>query len=95
MAHKEPQLVPAIIAPYNIQLQHFLMLRWVLICDYCSCFLYLLKTYKLGWAINAYRIHDTPDRCHCLLLRVCSSAELSSTFITIAPEGPAVVYINT
>jgi hypothetical protein len=71
------------------------MLRWVLLCDYCSCFLYLSKTYELGWDINAYRICDTSYMCHCLLLRVCSSLELSSAFITTAPKGTAVVYINT
>jgi hypothetical protein len=95
MAQGEPQLLPAVIDPHNIRLQHFLMLRWVLLCDYCSYFLYLPKTSELGWAINAYRIHDTSYRCHCLLFRVCSSTELSSAFITTAPEGTAVVYINT
>jgi hypothetical protein len=47
----------------------------------------LPKTSELGWAINAYRIRDTSYRCHCLLFRVCSSSELSSAFITTAPEG--------
>jgi hypothetical protein len=31
------------------------MLRWVLLCDYCSYFLYFPKTSELGWAINAYK----------------------------------------
>jgi hypothetical protein len=95
MAQGEPQLLPAVIDPHNIRRQHFLMLRWVLLCDYCSYFLYLPKTSEPGWAINAYRICDTSYRYHCLLFRVSSSAELSSAFITTAPEGAAVVYINT
>jgi hypothetical protein len=95
MAQGEPQFLPAVVDPRNIRLQHFLMLRWVLLCDYCSYFLYFPKTSELGWAINAYRIHDISYRCHCLLFRVCSSTELSSAFITTTPEGAAVVYINT
>jgi hypothetical protein len=88
-------LLPAVVDPHNIRLQHFLMLQWVLLSDYYSCFLYFPKTSELDWAINAYRIHDTSYRCHCLPFRVCSSSELSSTFTTIALEGAAVVYINT
>jgi hypothetical protein len=95
MAQGEPQLLPAVIDPHKIRLQHFLMLRWVLLCDYCSYFLYFPKTSELGWAINAYRICDTSYRCHCLLFRVCSSTKLSSAFITTTLEGTAVVYINT
>jgi hypothetical protein len=91
----EPQLLPAVVDPRNIQFQHFLMLRWVLLCDYCSYFLYFPNTSKLGWAINAYKIRDISYRYHCLLFRVCSSVELSSAFITTTPEGAAVVYINT
>jgi hypothetical protein len=95
MAQGEPQFLPVVIDPHNIRLQHFLMLRWVLLCDYCNYFLYMLKTSKLGWYINAYRIHDISYRCHCLLFRVCSSIELSSAFITTALEGATVVYIST
>jgi hypothetical protein len=95
MAQGEPQLLPIVVDPRNIRLQHFLMLRWVLLCDYCSYFLYFPKTSELGWAINAYIILDISYRCHCLLVRVCSSTELSSAFITTTPEGATVVYINT
>ena len=95
MAQGEPQFLPAVVDPYNIQLQHFIMLRWVLLCDYCSYFLYFSKTSELGWAINAYIIHDTSYRSHCLLFIVCSSTELYSAFITTTPEGVVVFYINT
>jgi hypothetical protein len=72
------------------------MLRWVLLCDYCSYFLYFPKTSELGWAINAYRIYDISYRCHCLLVQsMFLHAELSSSFITTTPKGTAVVYINT
>jgi hypothetical protein len=50
---------------------------------------------NLAWAINAHIVGDTYYRDHCLLFRVCSFAELSSAFITTAPEGAAVVYTNT
>jgi hypothetical protein len=95
MALGEPQLLPAIVGPRNIRLQHFFMLRWVLLCDYCSCFLYSLKTSELGWPINAPNIHDTSYRYPCLLFRVCSSSNLSSAFIKTSPEDVAVIYINT
>jgi hypothetical protein len=71
------------------------MLRWVLLCDYCSYFLYFPKTSELGWAINAYKICDISYKCHCLLFRVCSSIELSSSFITTTPKGVTIVYIST
>jgi hypothetical protein len=71
------------------------MLRWVLLCDYCSYFLYLPKTFELGWAINAYRIRDTSYRYRFLLFRVCSSIEFSSSFIMTTPEGATVVYLKT
>jgi hypothetical protein len=70
------------------------MLRWVLLCDYCSYYCQLLKTSELGRAITA-RIIVAACYCdHCLLFRVCSFAELSSAFIITAPEGTAVVYTN-
>jgi hypothetical protein len=48
MAQGEPQLLPAVIDPRNIRLQHFLMLRWVLLCDYCSYFLYFRRPLNLA-----------------------------------------------
>jgi hypothetical protein len=71
------------------------MLCWVLLCDYCSYFYHLPKTSELGRAINARIIADTYFHDHCLLFRVCSFAELSSSFVITAPEGTAVVYTNT
>jgi hypothetical protein len=44
---------------------------------------------------NAHIIIAAYYSDHCLLFRVCSFAELSSAFIITAPEGAAVVYINT
>jgi hypothetical protein len=71
------------------------MLRWVLLCDYCSYYYHLPKTSELGRAINA-RIIVAAYYCdHCLLFKVCSFAELSSAFIITAPEGTAFVYTNT
>jgi hypothetical protein len=55
----------------------------------------LSKTSKLGRDINAHIIVVAYYRDHCLLFRVCSFAELSSTFIITTPEGVAVVYTNT
>jgi hypothetical protein len=71
------------------------MLRWVLLCDYCSSFFHFSKTSELGGAINAHSVAATYYRNHCLLFRVCSFARLSSTFITSTLEGAAVVYTNT
>jgi hypothetical protein len=71
------------------------MLRWVLLCDYCSFYHYQLpKTSELGRAINAHITVAVYFRDHYLWFRVCSFAELSFAFITPAPEGAAVVYIN-
>jgi hypothetical protein len=94
-AQGETPLLPAVVGPHNIRCQHFLMLWWVLLCDYCSYFYHLPKTSKLGRAINACIIADTYYRDHCLLFRVCSFAELSSAFIITAPEGVSFVYTNT
>jgi hypothetical protein len=94
MTQGETPLLPAVVGPHNIRRQHFLMLRWVLLCDYCSYFFYFPKTSELGWAINAYIIAATYYHDHCLLFRVCSFTELSFAFITTAPKGAAVVYTN-
>jgi hypothetical protein len=88
-------MLPAVVDPHNIRRQHFLMLWWVLLCDYCSSFYHLLKTSEPGRAINAHIIVVAYHRDHCLLFRVYSFAELSSAFIITAPEGAAVVYTNT
>jgi hypothetical protein len=71
------------------------MLLWVLLCDYCSSFYHLTKTFNPGRAINAHLIIAAYYRDHFLLFKVYSFAELSSTFIITAPEGTAVIYTNT
>jgi hypothetical protein len=95
MAQGETPFLPIVIDPHDIRRQHFLMLWWVLLCDYCSYFSHFPKTSELGWAINAHIIAATYYHNHCLLFRVCSFAELSSSFIPTAPEGTAVFYTNT
>jgi hypothetical protein len=95
MAQGETSLHPAVVGPHNIQRQHFLMLWWVLLCDYCRYLYHFPKTSELGRATNA-RIIVIASYCdHCLLFRVRSFAELSSAFIITTPEGAAVVYTNT
>jgi hypothetical protein len=71
------------------------MLRWVLLCDYCSYFYHLPKTSEHGRAITAHIIANTSYHDHCLLFKLCSFVELSSAFIITAPEGAIVVYTNT
>lgn len=36
---REPSFLSDVVDPHNIWLQQNLMLRWVLLCDYCSCFI--------------------------------------------------------
>jgi hypothetical protein len=95
MAQGETPLLPAVVDPHNIQRQHFLMLWWVLLCDYCSSLYHFPKTSEPGRAINAHIIITAYHRDHCLLFRVYSFAELSSAFIITTPEGATVVYTNT
>jgi hypothetical protein len=38
MTQREPSLLSTIVDPHDIRLQHFIMWRWVLLCDYCSYF---------------------------------------------------------
>jgi hypothetical protein len=95
MAQGETPLLSSVVDPHKIQHQHFLMLRWVLLCEYCSYLSHFLKTSELGWDINAHIITATYYCDHCLLFRVCSFAELSFSFNTITSEGAAVVYSNS
>jgi hypothetical protein len=95
MAQGETPLLPTVIDPHNIRRQHFLMLWWVLLCNYCSSFYHLSKTSELGRAINAHISVASYYRTHCLLFIVYSFAELSSAFIITVPEGAAVIYTNT
>jgi hypothetical protein len=85
MAQGETPLLSVVVGPHNIRRQHYLMLWWVLLCEYCSSFCYLQKTSELGRAINAHIIVATYYSDHCLVFRVCSVAELSSTFIILPP----------
>jgi hypothetical protein len=57
------------------------MLRWVLLCDYCSFYHHLPKTSELGWATTAHITVVVYFRDHYHWFRVCSFAELSSAFI--------------
>ena len=81
MAQGETPLLADVVDPHNIWRQHFLMLRWVLLCDYCSFYSQLLKTSERGRAINAHLTVAVYFRDHYHWLRVCSFAELSSAFI--------------
>jgi hypothetical protein len=47
MAQRESSFFSAVIDPHDIQLQHFLMLWWVLLCDYCSCFYICRRPLKI------------------------------------------------
>jgi hypothetical protein len=57
------------------------MLRWVLLCDYCSFYHHLPKTSELGRATTAHITVVVYFRDHYHWFRVCSFAELSSAFI--------------
>ena len=57
------------------------MLRWVLLCDYCSFYHHLPKTSELGRATTAHITVIVYFRDHYHWFRVCSFAELSSAFI--------------
>jgi hypothetical protein len=81
MAQGETPLIPDVVDPHNIRRQHFLMLRWVLLCDYCSFCYQLPKTSELGRATNAHITVVVYFCDHYRWFRVCSFAELSSAFI--------------
>jgi hypothetical protein len=57
------------------------MLRWVLLCDYCSFYHHLPKTSEFGRATTAHIIVVVYFHDHYHGFRVCSFAELSSAFI--------------
>jgi hypothetical protein len=57
------------------------MLRWVLLCDYCSFYHHLPKTSEFGRATTAHIIVVVHFHDHYHGFRVCSFAELSSAFI--------------
>jgi hypothetical protein len=75
------------IDPPNIRLQHFLMLQWVLLCDYWSCFFIFVEDSERCWAINAHKIHDTFYRCHCLLFRVLFLIRIFLCLYQNCPQG--------
>jgi hypothetical protein len=63
------------------------MLRWVLLCDYCSFYHHLPKTSELGRATTAHITVVVYFRDHYQWFRVCSFAELSSAFIIPPPRA--------
>jgi hypothetical protein len=63
------------------------MLRWVLLCDYCSFYHHLPKTSELGRATTAHITVVVYFHDHYHWFRVCSFAELSSTFIIPPPRA--------
>ena len=63
------------------------MLRWVLLCDYCSFCYQLLKTSELGRATNAHITVAIYFCDHYRWFRVCSFAELSFAFIILPPRA--------
>jgi hypothetical protein len=63
------------------------MLRWVLLCDYCSFSYQFPKTSELGWATNAHITVAVYFRDHYRWFRVCSFAELSFAFIIPPPRS--------
>jgi hypothetical protein len=73
--------------PHNIRRQHFLMFRWVLLCDYCSTHYQLPKTSELGRATNAHITVVVYICDHYHWFRVCSFVELSSAFIIPPPRA--------
>jgi hypothetical protein len=87
MAQGETPLLPDVVDPHNIRRQHFLMLRWVLLCDYCSFYYQLPKTSELGRATNAHITVVVYFHDHYLWFRVCSFVELSSAFIIPPPRA--------
>ena len=80
-AQRETPLLPDVVDPHYIRRQHFFMLRWVLLCDYCSFYHHLPKTSKLDRATTAHIsvVGSCSDHYH--WLRVCSFAALSYAFI--------------
>jgi hypothetical protein len=80
------------LTPITFDANTILMLRWVLLCDYCSFYSQLPKTSELGRATNAHITVAIYFRDHYHWFRVCSFAELSSTFI-IPP--PRVLQLST
>jgi hypothetical protein len=87
MTQGEIPLLHDVVDPHNIRHQHFLMLRWVLICDYCSFSYQFPKTSELGRATNAHITIIIYFRDHYRWFRVCSFAELSSAFIIPPPRA--------
>jgi hypothetical protein len=83
----ETPLLPDVVDPHNIRRQHFLMLWWVLLCDYCSLYYQLPKTSELGRATNAHITVVVYFRDHYHWFRVCSFAELSSAFLSPPPRA--------
>jgi hypothetical protein len=69
------------------------MLRWVLLCDYCSIYYQFPKTSELGWAINAHRRCLLPRPL--LLVQSMFLCRIVFCLYYSTPEGATVVYTNT
>jgi hypothetical protein len=92
MTQRKTPLFSVVVDPHNIRLQLYLMLRWVLLCDYCSCFYIFrrpLKFVGLSMPVNYRHFLQVSSP----LFRVCSPSESSSSIIK-PPEGAAVIYVN-
>ena len=57
-------------------------------------FLYLPKTSKICWAINARQILDTSSKCHCLLFRVLFLIRVVLFSYQNSPKGTALIFTN-
>jgi hypothetical protein len=87
MTQGEPSLLSAVVDPHNIRLQHFLMLRWVLLCDYCSCFYIFRRPLKFVGPSMPAKSLILPTGVIAYFSEYCSSSELSSALINMPPRA--------
>jgi hypothetical protein len=93
MAQGKPPLFSAIVDPHNIRLQHHLMLRWVLLCDYCICFYIFRRPLKfVGLSMIANYRHVL--QASSPLFRVLFTIRIFLYHYQTTPEGAAVIYVN-
>jgi hypothetical protein len=83
MTQGEPSFLSVVVDPHNIRLQHFLMLRWVLLRDYCSCFYIFRRPLKfVGLSMPAKSL-ILPTGVIAYFSEYCSPSELSSALINM------------